>query len=204
MPGGARVESIEAIERFRLVLLKFAEKANNAAGEADQDLARTLAWLEGEAATYWASQLRKAKEQLTRAQDRLKQKQLFKDASGTTPQADEELKLVRQAQARLEYAEGKGLAVKRWTPKLRRELEMYRGNAARFSSALSSDLPAGAAKLDAYVRQLWQYAQLQAGEHEVEQAPLDEDAPDVVSDDSGEQKGGSPNSGGGSAPKGGD
>lgn len=174
MAGGAKVESIEALEQFRLVLMKFAEKAGNAIGEADSDIARTLTWLETEQSSYWSTQVRRSKEALARAQEALRMKRLFKDASGNFAPASEEQKAVSLAQRRCEEAEARMAAVKRWIPRLRRELELYRGNVSRFSTCVSALIPEALARLEQHARQLWAYAQLAPDDAEVN-APTADD-----------------------------
>ena len=69
MAIGVRVESLDALRSFKIALVKFAEAANVALGDADSELQRTLTWLETEQLSYWQGQHRKRAEMVTRAKE---------------------------------------------------------------------------------------------------------------------------------------
>ena len=67
---------------------------------------------------------------------------------------------LRIALARLEEAERKLAAVRRYAKKLPREIEVYKGTVQRFATTVQTDLPTAAGKLDAMIRKLEEYAAL--------------------------------------------
>lgn len=160
--SSARVESIDAILAFRTVLWKFAEAGSLALADAEGEIQRTITWLETEQVTHWQSQIRKRGEILVRAKEALRQKTLFKDATGARQSAVEEQKAVAVAQRRLEEAEQKLAAVKRWRPRLQREYDLYKGSVQRFMGAVESDVPNAARHLDTVVKSVQEYLSLQA------------------------------------------
>ena len=160
MSNPARVESIEALKMFRRAVIKFVEAANVALGDAESEMQRRLNWLENEQDSYWQGQIRKRQEDVSKARDAVRQKKIFKDFAGRTPSADQEEKALRIALARLEDAERKLAAVRRYAKKLPREIEVYKGTVQRFATTVQTDLPTAAGKLDAMIRKLEEYAAL--------------------------------------------
>src|SRR5258705_4393486 len=160
MSNPARVESIEALKMFRRSIVKFIEAANVALGDAESEMQRRLNWLENEQDSYWQTQIRKRTEDVARARDAVRQKKIFKDFAGRTPSADQEEKALRIAIARLEEADRKLAAVRRYAKKLPREIEVYKGTVQRFATTVQTDLPTAAGKLDAMIRKLEEYAAL--------------------------------------------
>ncbi len=158
MPQGAQVESFELIKAFRAAMFKFQQQGISALGDADAELRRTLVWLETEQDAYWCDQMRKRHELLERAKDALRQKTLFKDASGRPPSAVEEREAVQLAKNRLAEAEQKLSNTRRWARALQKEIETYKGSVTRLYTSLESLLPAGAAHLDKLLVDLEAYA----------------------------------------------
>ena len=157
MTTSARVDSIDSIKEFRAYLTKFQESASLALGDADSDIGRTERWLEGEQQNYWASQIRKRQETLSRAEDALRQKTIFKDSTGATPSAVDEQKAVQIAKKNLADAQIKFNNVKQWTRRLLKEATLYRGGVARFSNSVSAGVPAAIAQLGATIEMLEKY-----------------------------------------------
>src|SRR5690349_21961147 len=107
MGNVAHVDSVDALKSFRVALIKFAEEANAALASAEAEMQRTIGWLERDQLSFWQMQIRKRQEILSRAQEALRMKKLFPDASGRVPTPIEEEKAVRRAKAALEEAEQK-------------------------------------------------------------------------------------------------
>ena len=75
-----------------------------------------------------------------------------------------------------EIAEEKLEHVRRYTPKLQREIMLYKGQVQRFATFVAADLPTAAAKLDKIVQTLEAYIALQAQEASP-QAPVSQPQP---------------------------
>ena len=162
MAGPARVQNIDALRALKAALFKFAESSDAALADADAEMRRTLTWLESEQPTYWQSQLRKRTEIVARCRDAVRQKKLFKDSSGRTPSAAEEEKALAIAQRRLAEAQQRFEATRKWSRKLAKEIELYRGSVQRFQTTVEQDIPTAAAKLDRIVAALEAYMSLNA------------------------------------------
>jgi len=167
--GEARVESVDAIKAFRVAWLKFAEAANVALTEAEADAVSTLRWLETEQRTYWQNQVRKTGELVSRCAEALRHKRIFKDASGRTPSAIDEEKALAKAKRMQEIAEEKLGNVRKYAPRLNREIQLYKGQVQRLGTFVASDIPTAAAKLAKIVEALEAYAALQMQDTSVQQ-----------------------------------
>jgi hypothetical protein len=161
MSGQARIDSVDQLRVFRTYLVKFAEHAMTALADAEGEMQRVLVWLETEANTYWTGQIRKRAEHVEKCKDAVRQKKLFKSPTGSTQSAVEEEKALRMAQKRLEEADAKLKAVRRYTPKLQKEISMYKGGVQRLATTVSSDIPTAVGRLDRMVAALEAYAAMQ-------------------------------------------
>lgn len=153
----AKVDSIEQIKAFKRALWRFAEVANAALSEAEADAQSTLRWLENDQRSYWALNVRKSQELVSRCEEALRHKRLFKDASGRIPSAVDEEKALQKAKRQLEYAQQRVENVKRYTPRLQREIMLYKGQVQKLSTFVAADIPAAAGKLDKIVETLDAY-----------------------------------------------
>ena len=163
----ARVESIEALANFKRALFKFAEAANAALTDAEADMSHVHRWLEHEQRVYWQNNVRKATELVSRCEDALRQKKIFKDSSGRTPSAVDEEKALAKAKRMKEHAEERLENVKRYAPRLAREIMLYKGQVQRFATFVAADIPGAAAKLDKMVASLEAYVNLAASDASV-------------------------------------
>jgi hypothetical protein len=161
--GTARVESTDALRIFRAALVKFAEAADLALGDAESELHRTLMWLETEQDTFWQHQVRKWTEQVAIAKDRVRQKKLFKDSTGRMLSAIDEEKALAIAVRRLEEAQEKLTNTRRWARKLPKELHNYKGGVQRLATTVAVAIPAAVARLDKLGGLLEAYVSLAAG-----------------------------------------
>src|SRR5579862_1285714 len=113
MAEQAKVEDLEVFRLFRVALLKFAHAAAQSLASADQQISSTHSWLENEQPTLWKGQLRKRSEAVTAAREAVRQKKLYKDASGKTPSAVTEEKMLARCVAAVEEANNKIEAIRK-------------------------------------------------------------------------------------------
>ena len=156
MAGGANVDP-ETLAGFRAALVKFNQTASSALGDAEADIQRTIMWLENEQQSYWNLQIRKRQEALQRAEEALRQKTLFKDASGSKGSASEELKVVQKCKLAMEEAQMKLAATKKWAKQLHKEAIIYKGQVQRFATCVSTDIPAAISHLGALINTIQEY-----------------------------------------------
>jgi len=158
----AKVESIESIRAFRTALIKFRDVLNVSLSAADSEIGRTLTWLERDAATYWAGQLKKRHDQVIQCEDAVRQKRIFKSFDGTQQSVVDEMKALQIARRRREEAEEKILAVKRSVQLLRKEADQYRGRVQGAALLVQGDLPKAIYQLDQSIRSIEQYLSIQS------------------------------------------
>jgi hypothetical protein len=147
MARSANVQDIESLKTFRLALLKFAEKATSALGEADGDVQRVTTWLENDAVTHWTAELRKRHDAVIKAKEALRFKQIYKSPTGGKQSTADEEKAVAVATRRHAEAEQKMANVKKWTRQLHKESHIYRGSVQRLATTVSTDVPNAGAKI---------------------------------------------------------
>jgi hypothetical protein len=158
----ARVENVDALRALKTALFKFADAANIAMADADSETHRTHGWLETEAPTYWQGQIRKRMEAVNRAREAVRQKTMFKDALGRQQSAVEEQKALSLALRNLQAAEEKLNGVRRWSRRLQKEIELYRGSMQPLANAIAIDLPKAAGQIDKIIVSLNAYLELVA------------------------------------------
>ena len=162
MSNTARVDSIDTLKTFRVALIKFGEEANTALASAEAEMQRVMGWLERDQVSFWQMQIRKRQEGLERAQEALRMKKLFPDASGRFPTPIEEEKAVRKWKAALEEAQTKLANCKKYGRLLQREVMNYKGGVQRFSTWVQAEVPNAVARLDRMVGKLEAYVSLSA------------------------------------------
>ena len=162
MSNTARVDSIDSLKVFRVALIKFGEEANAALGSAEAEMQRMVGWLERDQVSFWQMQLRKRQEGLSRAQEALRMKKLFPDASGRFPTPVEEEKAVRKWKATVEEAEQKLVACKRYARILQKAIMDYKGGVQRLTTWVEAEVPNAVTRIDRMVGTLEAYVSLSA------------------------------------------
>ena len=164
MSGTAHIDSFDAIKAFRAALIKFASAAGSSLTEAEAEMQRTLNWLDREQTTYWQNQIRKRQEFVSRCKEAVRQKKVFKDATGRTTSAIDEEKALQKALRHLEEAEQKLAMCRKWKGRLQKEIDLYKGSVQGFATAIEADVPIAIATLDKALKQLEAYISLKAPE----------------------------------------
>ena len=157
MRDGARVTSIDALQRFRTVLSEYAEEMRLALSNAEADVRRTHWWLQHEQQSHWRRQIRLRERRLAEAKAELLRAELAaKDNRGSTVL---ERRAHDKAARSLEEARVRAERTKAWIRKLDRALELYKGQVQPLGARFDRDLPTGLARLttmmdrlDAYVK----------------------------------------------------
>ncbi len=156
----AGVHSTEALGDFRAALWKFAESATAALGDADAEIDRTMLWLETEQAAYWSGQIHRRHELVMRAKEALRAKKMFRTELAR-PSVVEEQKALEVAERRLEEANGKLVAVRKYSVMLKKQMLIYRGMVQRFAGDVQVEIPKAVAHLDRLMAELERYLMLQ-------------------------------------------
>ncbi len=158
----AKVSSIDALRGFRAALIKFAETAGSAITDADGDVRSTMIWLERDQLTYWKGQIRKRHDDLERAKEALRHKELFKSPHGGRASVVDEQKALARCKAALTEAEQKLINTKKSAMRLQKQMSEFTGQLQRLGTTVQSRIPAGVADLDRMVALLDQYVSMHA------------------------------------------
>ena len=144
----ARVESIEALEKFRAALCKFVDDAGVGLNESEAEIQRTLFWVKQEQSAYWKTQTKKRAELVARAKSALTRKKMQKTALGSRFSYVDEQKALAAAERQYEEARQKTANVKRWSRALDEESFSYKRVAQALSQALELEIPNALVQLD--------------------------------------------------------
>jgi hypothetical protein len=158
MSERVRVESVEALEKFRAGLCKFAETVRVGLDEAEAEIQRVSFWLKQEQHSYWKRQVNKRTEVHAQAKRALKRKKTEKTALGGKYSCIDEEKALAAAERRLEEARQKLASVRRWSRLFDEERFSYGGVAQGMSLAIEGELPNALAQLDNMIAAIEAYA----------------------------------------------
>jgi hypothetical protein len=159
MNTGAGVTSLVVLHDWYAALAEFRTQAQDALTALSLSLRRAAAWL-GEQQENWQREIRACEEDVAQAKAELRTRQI-PDSFGHVVDCTEQEKNLRLAQARLQAAEDRLAAVRRWMMRLPREIcDNYEGPAGQLSAFLDSDLPSGLALLARQLTALEQYVNL--------------------------------------------
>lgn len=161
MSQSAQVQSIDAIKAFREALCTFGVDAQAALCSADAEIRRVVDWLHAQLEA-WQRAVRERQEEVTRAKQALIQRR-WGHTEGKGPGTTEQEVALRKAQHRLQEAEAKVQAVRRWIQQLPQALIEYEGHARQLSGWLEADLRQGLAVLDRKLDALDAYVHLAPG-----------------------------------------
>ncbi len=142
----AHVTATEALIDFRALLCTFGEQAKDALGMIEHEIRRTLSFLD-EQMRMWHGQLRQAEEEIIQARIELNQRRNQR-IGDRKPDTTYQEKVLRRAQAKLEYAEQKLTTTRRWQRDLPHEIMNYEGPARQLQTAVESEVPRMVAFLD--------------------------------------------------------
>lgn len=148
---------LDAIRDFRVQLVKFIETTGVCLADADADILRTLGWLETEMVPYWASQIRKREELVMRCKEAVRQKTLYKDATGRPQSAIDEQKALKKAQLALEEAQSKFTASKQYIRQIQKQQHDYKGQVQKLALNVAGNVTEQVSKLQALYNIVAQY-----------------------------------------------
>jgi hypothetical protein len=166
-----RVESVEALKRFRAAFCKFAEIATTGLDEAEFEVQRTSFWVKQDRQAYWKRQVSHRTELLTRARLALKQKESQRTPLGGRYSCVDEMKAVAAAQRALDEACQKQANVQRWSRVLDEERFSFQAQTQTLRVALQADIPNALAQLDQMIAALEGYASAAIPQQQTSTAP---------------------------------
>jgi hypothetical protein len=156
MSGPAQVRSVEAIERFRVALVEFEHRTQNALDELTAQLRRATDWLQSDCPAYWVQQEKAAADAVHQAKLDLERCLIF-PVAGEKPACREERAALKATKDRVEYCREKRQLVRHWRGILQHEIFEYEGRIGHLRRLLETELPTARAKLELIVRRIEGY-----------------------------------------------
>lgn len=142
----ANLTSIDSLRALQGTLQQFDAKVSDAIIQLNLSARRPLDWIEHDRSQYWPREVRKAVDAVSEARLTLARAQATIDPNDHRS-CYEERKQLDKAKRRLELAESKVVAVRRWKQELRKEVEELEVQSAKLQHYLDSDLAAAMAAL---------------------------------------------------------
>lgn len=156
MSDSARVTSIDALRDWKEALCVFRADAAEALCANEMEIRRFYDWLD-EQTKYWQNEVRRREDLVVIARSDLVRKKMMVTPTGREPDATEQEKALRKAQAMLRHAEEKVEQARKLAPVIHRAVEEYQAPARRLGGILDGELPRGLALLDAKLAALDAY-----------------------------------------------
>jgi hypothetical protein len=144
----ASVTNVAAIAEFRIALANFAVLVRQATIDLELESQRALNWITQDRPAHWRSEARRSSDMLARAKDDLVNARTFKKVDNYVPSCAEEKKQVDLCKRRLEHAEQKIDAVRRWSIAAPRAVDEFRGPLQALMATLDGDIPRAMAVLE--------------------------------------------------------
>lgn len=139
MSHSANLTSTDALASLQAALRLFDDKVSDAIVQLNLAARRPLEWIEHDRSQYWPREVRKAVDAVSEARLTLARAQATIDPNDHRS-CYEERKQLEKAKRRLELAEGKVAAVRRWKVELRKEIEELEVQSAKLQHYLDNDL----------------------------------------------------------------
>lgn len=157
----AKVTSIDVIEHFAAAMTCFGEDARTSLEGIDMEVRRALNWIQREQKDYWTQRIRRGWDEVNIARKELERKLMFYPGDDRPSTHDERLAL-EAAKRRLQIAQEKVEAVKRWSHRAQREANEYIGAIQPLKAWLEFELPKALADLGRMARALEDYVALES------------------------------------------
>lgn len=160
MNPGVHVNSLAALDRFRAALCAFHHEASQALSSIQSEVQGFVEWLKHDQLAYWKHEIRKRGEQVAEAKADLHRCLAATIDPHRTPSCYQEKKLLVRAKQRLDEAESRLAAVRRWIPIIEQAVFEYQARAEPLATSLAAGIPRALGDLDRSVDQIVAYLEL--------------------------------------------
>ena len=157
MGSTANVKSIVAIRQFRAELQEYEDSLRQTLDMLSAELKRAMDYFESDRPAYWPAQVRRASDRAAEARINLGRCQVT-TRPGEGPSCYEEKKALQRAKQRLETAEQKVKATRKWIRVVRQEVDEFQTRLAQVNLLVDGELPRGGALLERLAQRLDRYA----------------------------------------------
>lgn len=156
MNGAASVHSIPMLREFRAALVTFATEAKESQAVNDMTVNRGIEWFQNDLLKFWQAEIRKREDAVTNAKAEYERCRM-QSFGGKAPDCTDQKVALKKAQIRLEEAQEKLKAVKKWSRVLDEDAEEYRGQSQALGDMMAGDMPKAIAELDRLLNALEAY-----------------------------------------------
>lgn len=160
MSTQADVKSIDTLAFMKAAFASFAHETGQAVSECEMQGQRAVDWICVDQAAFWKAECRRMQELVNKAMKDLEYCKAFKKVGNNTPSCIEEKKALEKAKQRLEFAERKAEAVRRWTPIVQQQFRETCVRLVRFREVIDVDCPKAMAQLERMLKALDAYRQV--------------------------------------------
>ena len=162
MAERAKVTSVEALEDFRVALLRYQARAKQALDDVGGEVKRTRDWLGFERRTYWEGQVKRAHRRVEHAEAEL----MTARFSGLKDDHSAQQLAVRKARRMLEEAEERLKVTKRWIRDFDSIVEPAGRQLDSLRERLAVQFPKAVLVMDRTITALQEYAEVKAAPKE--------------------------------------
>jgi hypothetical protein len=159
MSDQADVKSIDTLAFVKGALVAFAHESGQAVSEVEIQGQRAVDWITVDQAAFWKAEVRRRTDQVNQARKDLEHCRTFKKVGDNAPSCIEEKKALDKAKQRLDHAEQKAEAVRRWTPVVQQQFRETCVRLVRFREVIDVDCPKAVAQLERMLKALDAYRQ---------------------------------------------
>lgn len=159
MAGQAEVRSIETLAHVKAALASFAYECGQALSEVELEGRRGVEWITVDQANYWKAEVRRRSERVNEALKDLEKCRTFKKTGDEPPACTEEKKNLEKARRKLQVAEEKAEAVRRWTPIVEQQFRETGVKLVHFREVIDVDIPKAIARVERMLKALEAYRQ---------------------------------------------
>jgi lysyl-tRNA synthetase class I len=156
MSDAAYVHSRDAIEAFRVALIKFSEACRDALDELGAEVRRVTEWIEHDRPTYWKAQIRGVERAVHDAKQALERCLIFRVAD-ERPACQEERVALRREEERLSRARERAENARRWRGQLQSEQFEMAGRLGQVDRLIEWSVPQAIAALEQILDRLESY-----------------------------------------------
>ena len=161
MSTQADVKSIDTLAYVKAALASYAHETGQAIAEVELEGRRAVDYITVDRAAYWKAELRRCNDLVNQAIKDLEHCRAFKKVGDNTPSCVEEKKNLDKARKRLEYAEQKEAAVRRWKPVVEQQFRETCVRLVHFREVIDVNCPKAMAVLERMLKALDAYRQTQ-------------------------------------------
>ena len=153
------MNSLEALTEFKVRIIEFKDKIEDALTMLEQEILRAIDWLERDRPYYWDNQIRSAYDVIGEARANYETCRT-RVVAGHRSMCLEEKKALEAAKRRLKVCQDKLEISKKWFINVRHEADEFRGRISQLRRCIDDDIPKTIALLEQMILALEAYVEM--------------------------------------------